>query len=236
MSEIRDHRKRLRDRFKKSSLENFHNYEVLELLLTFSLQKKDVKPVAKALLSRFKGLRGVFDATIEELSEVPGIGENASILIGLIKGVTTEYLKERVIGSDVIRCSNDVIRYLRLSLSCEKVERFIAIYLNSRNEAMAVETLHVGAVNTTVVYPRKAIELAFRHGARSVIFIHNHPGGDATPSAVDRNLIRVLDRAAIAVDLLVHDHMIVGRDKHFSARENGWVFGSPAYIPHAAET
>lgn len=235
MSEMREHRKRLRDRFKKSSLENFHNYEVLELLLTYSLQKKDTKPIARALLTRFKSLRGVFDATIEELREVEGVGEGASVLIGLIKGVTTEYLKERVIGSDIVRCPNDVIKYLRLSLSCEKVERFLAIYLNSRNEAIAVETLHVGTVNATVVYPRKAIELAFRHGARSVIFIHNHPSGDAAPSNVDRNLIRVLDRAALAVDLLVHDHMIVGRDKHFSARENGWVFGAPAYIPHAAE-
>ena len=235
MSNPREHKKRLVERLKKSSLESFHDYEVLELLLTYSLKQKDVKPVAKSLLERFKGLRGVFDAGVEDLREVTGVGENAAVLIGLVKGAAEQYLKERVIGGDVIRNPDDVVRYLRLTLSNSRVEQFIAIYMNARNEAIAVETLHVGTVNATVVYPRKAIELAFKHGARSVIFVHNHPSGNTAPSEPDRHLIMVLDRAAIAVDMLVHDHMIIGKDKFFSARENGWVFGTHAFIRHAAD-
>ena len=235
MSDPKEHKKRFVDRLKKSSLESFHDYEVLELLLTYSLRKKDVRPVAKSLLARFKGLRGVFDAGAEDLREVEGVGENTAVLIGLVKGAAEQYLKERFIGGDVIRNPDDVVKYLKLTLSGSRVERFVAIYLNAKNEAIAVETLHVGTVNATVVYPRKAIELAFKHGARSVIFVHNHPSGNTTPSDPDRHLMMVLDRAAIAVDMIVHDHVIIGRDRFFSARESGWVFGTHAFIRHAAD-
>ncbi len=235
MSNPKEHKKRFVDRLKKSSLESFYDYEVLELLLTYSMRKKDVRPVAKSLLARFKGLRGVFDAGAEDLRGVEGVGESTAVLIGLVKGAAEQYLKERFIGGDVIRNPDDVVKYLKLTLSGSRVERFLAIYLNARNEAIAVETLHVGTVNATVVYPRKVIELAFKHGARSVIFVHNHPSGNTTPSDPDRHLMMVLDRAAIAVDMIVHDHMIIGRDRFFSARESGWVFGTHAFIRHAAD-
>jgi DNA repair protein RadC len=117
----------------------------------------------------------------------------------------------------------EALDYLNMTLSGERVEKFMAIYMNSKNEVLAVEVLHEGTINQTVVYPRKAIEKAFRHNAHSVIFVHNHPSGDASPSGLDRELAGVLERAAEAVDLVVHDHLIIGRDKHFSARENGWI-------------
>ena len=159
-----------------------------------------------------------------------GITENTAVLLKLMKDMAGEYLKERMKGKDVIACPEDVLDYLNLTLSGEKVEKFMAIYLNPKNEILGVEILHEGTINQTVVYPRKAIELAFRHNASSVIFVHNHPSGDATPSNVDRQLAKVLDRAALAVDLLVHDHLIVGRDSHFSARESGWFAGYPTHF------
>lgn len=223
-----EHRRSLKARFRKGSLEGFHDYEILELLLLYAVPKKDVKHLAKSMLKRFRGIRGVFDASAEELKTVEGMGENAAVLIKLVKDMTGVYLKERMMGSDVMRCTKDVLDYLNLTLSGERVEKFLAIYLNARNEVLAVETLHEGTINQTAVYPRKAIEKAFKHNARSVIFVHNHPSGDATPSNVDRQLTRVLDRAALAVDLLVHDHLIIGKSKHFSARENGWIIGYPA--------
>lgn len=225
-----EHRKSLKERFKKGSLEGFNNYEILELLLTYAVPKRDVKPLAKSMLKRFRGIRGVFDASAEELKTVEGMGDNAAVLIKLVKEITGVYLKERMMGSDVMRCTKDVLDYLNMTLSGERVEKFLAIYLNARNEVLSVETLHEGTINQTAVYPRKAIEKAFKHNARSVIFVHNHPSGDATPSNVDRQLTRVLDRAALAVDLLVHDHLIIGKNKHFSARENGWIIGYPGAV------
>ncbi|MBI1910772.1 MAG: DNA repair protein RadC [Deltaproteobacteria bacterium] len=223
----RDHKKRLKERFKRNVFTDFHNHEILELILTYAVPKKDVKLLANALVKRFKGLRGVFDATQEELKSVDGIGQNAALLIQLIKNVAGEYLKETMMGKDVIRNPKEVLDYLKLKLSGERVEKFLAIYLNSKNEVLAIEILHEGTINQTVVYPRKVIELAFRHNARSIIFVHNHPSGDATPSALDKNLTMILDRAALAVDIIVHDHLIIGKNVYFSARENGWIIGCP---------
>src|SRR3990170_3062151 len=176
------HMERLRERFKKAGLAGFHDYEVLELILTYAIPRRDVKPLAKTLIERFKGLRGVLDASFEELYSVNGIGENAALLLKFMKEVSGEYLKERVMKKDVIRSPEDVLNYLNLTLSGEKVEKFLAIYLNSKNEILSVETLHEGTIDQTVVYPRKVIENAFRHNARSIIFVHNHPSGDPTPS------------------------------------------------------
>jgi DNA repair protein RadC len=219
----RGHRRRLRERFKGSSLGGFHDYEVIELLLTYAIPRRDVKPLSKRLIKRFNGLRGVFDASLEEISSVEGVGENAAVLLRLIKETAGEYLKERVISKEVVRSSKDVVDYLSLTLSGERVEKFLALYLNSKNEILGVETLHEGSIDRTHVYPRKAIERAFKHNARSIIFVHNHPSGDPTPSAVDRKLTRDLEAAAAALDIIVHDHIIIGRDAHFSGREKGWL-------------
>lgn len=220
-----DYRKRLKERFKTGSLEDFRSDEVIELLLTYAVPKGDVKPLARQLLRRFNGVRGVFDASMEDLKAVDGIGENAALFIKLVKDVCGVYLKERMMGKDIIRCPNEAIEYLNLTLSGEPIEKFLAIYLNSRNEVIAVETLHEGTINQTAVYPRKAIERAFKYRACAVIFVHNHPSGDVNPSNVDLQLAKVLDRAALAVDLVVHDHLIIGKNRHFSAREHGWIIG-----------
>jgi DNA repair protein RadC len=177
------------------------------------------------LIERFNGLRGVFDATLEELSSVRGVGPHAAVLLRLIKEASGEYLKERMLKKDVIRSPKDVADYLNLTLSGEKVEKFLALYLNSKNEILGVETLHEGALDRTFVYPRKAIENAFKHNARSIIFVHNHPSGDPTPSDIDRKLTKDLEAAASALDIIVHDHIIVGKNTHFSSREKGWLKG-----------
>lgn len=219
----REHRERLKERFRKGSFEGFYCHEVLELILTYALPRQDVRPIAKRLLNQFHGLRGVFDATQEELTGVNGVGESAALFIKLFKETAGAYLRERMLGKDVIKNPKDVLDYLNLTLSGERVEKFLAIYLNSKNEILAIEILHEGTINQTVVYPRKAIEKAFQHNAHSMIFVHNHPSGDATPSSIDRQLTAVLSKAANAVDMVVHDHLIIGRNKHFSARENGWI-------------
>ncbi|HAO92620.1 MAG: hypothetical protein A2X99_04245 [Deltaproteobacteria bacterium GWB2_55_19] len=223
----KERKKRLKERFKAGSLDSFHNLEILELLLAYAVPGKDIKALAAALIQRFKSFRAVFDASQEDLRTVPGMGESAALLIRLVKDMAGVYLRERLSGKDLIRNPKDVLDYLNLTLSGERVEKFLAIYLNSRNELLAIETLHEGTINQTVVYPRKAIEKAFKHNAKAVIFVHNHPSGDSTPSGVDRQLTKTLDRAALAVDIIVHDHIIIGKSNHFSARENGWIIGGP---------
>lgn len=234
-SSSKDHKKRLRHRFREGGIEGFDDVEVLELLLSFVRRGADVRVPAKALIERFGGLKRVLEADPEDLKTVPGIGGNAALLLSSIRRIASAYRKEKTGDKEVIRSPRDVVEYLGFSLPAEGGERFLAIYLNSRNEVLATEVLHEGAVDPAVVYPRKAVEKAFKHAARSVIFVHYLPGADSAPSRLDRQLVRVLDRAALAVDLIVHDHLIVKAGSHFSARENGWAPGHPLSFPKAAE-
>lgn len=211
----------LKERFKKGGLEGFSSAEALELVLGYASRKGDAPGNAKALLKRFKGLRGVLDASVEDLAGTLAPDGGEALFIRLVKEAAGEYLKARMMGKDVLRNPREMLDYLDLTLSGERVEKFLAIYLNASNEVIAVETLHEGTINQTVVYPRKAIEKAFAHKAHSVIFAHNHPSGDCSPSALDRELTSVLERASRAVDLTVHDHIVIGRKRHFSSRENG---------------
>lgn len=199
--------------------------EMLERLLSYAVKEKDLANVSSGLMKKFKGLRGVLDASHEELKDSGWVGENGAVFLKFVKEAAGVYLKERMMGADALRNMKCVFDYLSLTLSGERIEKFLAIYLNSKNEVLSVDVLHEGTINQTVVYPRKAIERAFRHKACGVIFVHNHPSGDSTPSAMDRQLARTLDSAAAAVDLSVIDHIVIGKNRHFSARENGWMAG-----------
>lgn len=234
-SSSRDDKKRLRHRFREGGIEGFDDVEILELLLSFVRRGADVREPARALIERFGGLKGALEADPADLRTVPGVGGNAALMLSSVRRIASAYRKEKTGEKEVIRSPKDVLDYLNFSLPAEGGERFLAIYLNPRNEVIATEVLHEGAVDPTVVYPRKAIEKAFKHGARSVVFVHYLPGGDPAAPQLDRQLVRVLDRAALAVDLIVHDHLIIKAGGHFSARENGWAPGHPLSFPKAAE-
>lgn len=199
--------------------------EVLERLLSYAVREKELKDVSSGLMKRFKGLRGVLDASQDELKGSGLVGDSGAVFLKFVKEAAAVYLKERMMGVDVAVDRKAVLDYLNLTLSGERIEKFLAIYLGSRKEVLSVDVLHEGTINQTVVYPRKAIEMAFRRQASGVIFVHNHPSGDPTPSAMDRQLARTLESAAAAVDLEVVDHIVIGKNRHFSARENGWMSG-----------
>ena len=226
------HRKRLRERFKKAGLVGFHDYEFIELLLTYAIPQKDVKPIAKELIKHFNGIKGVFDASIEELTSITGIGERAAILIRLLKEGATSYLKTRIQGKDVLSSPQDVFAFCHHAISGERNEKFMVIYLSTKNEVIELETLEEGTINQTAVYPRKIIEGALKHNASALIFVHNHPSGDPTPSKTDRQLTEDLKKAVSTIDITVHDHIIIGRNTHFSGRENGWL---PKNIPSSSQ-
>jgi len=200
--------------------------ETLERLLSYTVREKDLPVVSSSLLKRFKGLRGVLDASHEELRSTGALGEKGAAFLKLAKEAAGVYLRERMMGADALRDKKAVLDYLNLTLSGERIEKFLAIYLGPENEVLSVDVLHEGTINQTVVYPRKAIERAFRHRACGVIFVHNHPSGDPTPSGVDRQLARTLESAAAAVDIFVADHLIIGKNRHFSGAESGWLSGA----------
>jgi len=217
------HRRRLRERFKKNGLKGLQDYEFIELLLTYAIPRRDVKPVAKALLERLDGIRGIFDASYDDLIACRGIGDRTAVLIKLLKEGSTLYLKTRLENKEVLGSPQDVLNFCHHALSGEKNEQFMVIYLTAKNELIDTEILEQGTVNQTAVYPRKVMESALRKSASALIFVHNHPSGDPSPSQADRRLTDALEKAALTIDIAVHDHIIIGKNKHFSGRENGWL-------------
>ena len=215
-----EHRKRLRARFQKSGVDGLHDYELLELLLTYSRVRVDVKPVAKELMKRFGGLAGVMDASQSELEVTPGMGPASATLIRVVKEMFGAYLGQRMRKRDILSSPAAVVDFARVKLAGLPHEAFMVVYLNVKNEVIDHEVLHEGTVDRAIVYPRRVVESALARHAASMILIHNHPSGHPEPSQDDKRLTRSIVEAARTLELRIVDHIIVGREGHFSFMEN----------------
>ncbi len=215
-----EHRKRLRERFRKSGAEGMHDYEILELLLTYAVPRKDVKPRAKELVRRFGSLPGVLDATQKELEEVAEIGPISSTLIRLIKETCSVYLAEKAKDTDALSSPGAVLDFARMKLAGLPHEAFMIIFLNTKNKVLDYKVLHEGTIDRAVIYPRRMVEEALGRHASGIILVHNHPSGDTGPSAEDKQLTRSLIEAARTIDLRVLDHIIIGKEGYCSFSES----------------
>lgn len=217
------HRKRLREKFNKSGLKGFHDYEIIELLLTLGSPRKDCKPQAKEAIRRFKTLRGVLEAPPQELQKIDGIGPHNAFGIKLVQEVAREFLKERILDKPICKSSKEVFDYLYYSMRDLKKEKFKVLFLNSQNQVIEVEDLFEGTLAASSVYPREIIESALKSNAASLIFAHNHPSGNPEPSGSDKEITRDLVFAGSIMQIKVLDHIIVGENKYFSFADEGLI-------------
>lgn len=217
------HRQRLRERFLKSGLDGFHDYEVIELLLALATPRKDCKDAAKAALKRFRSLQGVLEAPPEELCEVPGIGPKNLVALKLIHAAADRYLARKITRKDPLNNSRQLFDYLYHNLGGRSREHFKVIYLDARNRVLTEETLFKGTLTASSVYPREVIKAALQHQAAALIFAHNHPSGDPSPSTDDLTLTRQLILSCRAVGITVHEHIVVGDGRYFSFADEGIV-------------
>ncbi len=217
------HRKRLRERFLSSGLSGFHDYEVIELLLTLATPVKDCKESAKAALKRFKTLQGVFEASKKELCEVPGVGPKNLFGIKLIQAVADRYLEKKLIHKDPVNNSKDLFKYLYFNMGDRKQECFKVLYLDAKNRITAIETLSTGTLTTSAVYPREVVQAALNNHAAAIILSHNHPSGDPKPSGEDISLTQQLIFACRIMGIIVHEHLIIGDNKYFSFADHGHI-------------
>jgi DNA repair protein RadC len=217
------HRQRLRERFLASGLDGFHDYEVIELLLTLAMPRKDCKDAAKESLLRFKTLQGVLEAAPRELCRVNGIGPKNFFGIKLIKAVADRYLKKKLIHKDAINDSKALFDYLYHSIGDKNREFFKVIFLDSKNQVIAADTLSDGTLTASSVYPREVIQTALSHDAAALIFAHNHPSGDPKPSSEDVAITRQLVFACKVMGLVAHEHIIIGDNRYFSFADQGYI-------------
>jgi len=215
------HRRRLREKFLANGLGGFHDYEVLELLLTLGTPRRDCKPMAKAALERFGSLAAVLEATPRELCEVQGIGPKNLFGIKLIPAVCERYLERRLRSGTVLHHSRALYDYLEQSMCNKKREQFKVLFLDAKNRVLGIETLFEGTLTASSVYPREVVRAALDHHAAALIFAHNHPSGDPQPSPEDTALTHRLVAACRLMDLTVHEHIIIGNGRYFSYADSG---------------
>jgi DNA repair protein RadC len=217
------HRKRLWEKFLKSGLAGFHDYEIIELLLTLGAPRKDCKQPAKEILKRFKTLRGALSASPEELQQVKGVGPHSAFGIKLVREVAREFLKQKIVDRPVYKSSQEIFDYLYHSMRDLKKEVFRVIYLNTQNQIIDSADLSEGTVDSSSISPRQVMENAIRQNASSLIFVHNHPSGDPEPSRHDKEVTRGLVFAGNIMQIKVLDHIIIGGNRYFSFAAEGLI-------------
>lgn len=210
------HRKRLRDRFLTRGGDNLQKYEKLELLLTYAIPRRDVKPIAKALLNKFDTFQNLMNASVEEISSVAGISENSAALILLVKELCATYLEEKLPERPLFEMTSEVVNFARMKIGGMSKETYMVIFLNSRNQMINYQCFPHGTIDHTTVYTRELIELTLKNRAASVIMLHNHPSGLCIPSAEDLKTTMTVSRALASINVKLHDHIIVSADSYHS--------------------
>jgi DNA repair protein RadC len=220
---LQGHRKRLREKFIKSGLSGFHDYEIVELLLTLGSPRRDCKRQAKEAVVKFKTLRGVLEASVEELQQIKGIGPHNAFGIKLVQEVARKYLKEKIVDRPVYKSSQEIFDYLYHSMRDLKKEVFKVLYLNSKNQIIDTEDLFEGTISSSAISPREVMESAIKQHAASLIFVHNHPSGNPEPSPNDKQITRDLVFAAAIMQVKVLDHVVIGDNRYFSFAGEGLI-------------
>lgn len=232
------HRERLRRRFLEAGERSLADYELLELLLFFSVYRRDTKPIAKDMLARFGSLGGVLAADPARYRECFGLDPErvadperrqirdddllfTRVLLKAVHAVMKRVLAEEVRGRPVISSWSQLMAYLEVAMAYEPTEHFRILFLDRKNVLIADEVQSRGTVDHTPLYPREVVKRALELGASAIIMVHNHPSGDPTPSEADVAMTRQVEEALRAVGITVHDHVVVGKKRHASFRTLG---------------
>jgi len=217
------HRKRLRRRFLEGGSEALPDYELLELILFASNTRGDVKPLAKTLIERFGGFQRVLSAPPRKLAEIKGLKETGIVAIKAAQAAALRLARAEAMEQPVMSSWQKVLDYCRASMAYEENEAFRLLFLDRRNQLIADEEQQRGTIDHTPVYPREVVRRALELGAASIIMVHNHPSGDATPSSSDIDMTQAVKDAAEGLGISLHDHIIICRGDHSSMKGLGLI-------------
>ena len=224
------HRERIKEKFLKNGIDGFAEYEILELLLTYCIPRKDTKPIAKDLLNKFKTLDNVFKADFDKLSVIDGLGNNSIAFLKLIGDLPSiiykdELKNKKLIDRETLKISNKdiLLNYLRNKIGYEEKEKFYVIYLSSSNEVIEFEENSVGTLDRSSVYPREIYKKVINLNAKSIILAHNHPSDNITPSKSDIELTNEIAKGLKNFGALLIEHIIITKNSYFSFLEEGLI-------------
>jgi len=212
------HRQRLKERFVEHGAEHLPDYELLELFLFRSVPRRDVKKMAKDLVARFGSFAEVVAAPIELLTEIDGVGDSVAGDLKLIEAAVQRVTKRRIKPRASLGSWTEVIDYCRASMAFADREEFRCLFLDKKNGLIADEVQGKGTIDHTPVYPREVVRRALELSATAIVLVHNHPSGDPSPSAADVKMTLELISIAKSLGIIIHDHIIVGRQGHASLK------------------
>ena len=216
------HRQRLKERFLRSKGADMADYEALELLLTYAIPRRDVKPLAKSLIKKFGSFAGVITAPIERLYEVSGIKENSATLIKFVEFASQKLSWQNLAFEDAafISSTDSLIEFCRCTMGYSEVEVLRLIYVDAKLKVIETEVLQKGSVSSVNINPRDIVANALKKNASGVIMVHNHPTGDPRPSNNDVEATKRVKSACDAVGIALHEHLIITPSDFYSFAEN----------------
>jgi DNA repair protein RadC len=214
------HRKRLKERFLNSHPSSVSDYELIELLLFQVVPRRDVKPLAKNLLSTFGSINQLINADKDKILSVEEVKEPAYLQFKLLKELLNRIFYEAIQKKNIISSWSALLDYLKFNMGCLKIEQFRVLFLNKKNILLADEIMAVGTIDQTPVYPREIVKRALFHEAGAIILVHNHPSGNSKPSKSDIDLTAQIVNACKIVNVTVHDHVIIGSGNYYSFKSN----------------
>ena len=220
-SYIKDHRRRLRERFMDGGASAVPDYELLELVLFRAIPRKDVKPLARRMLDTFGDFNRVVTAPTERLKGVEGVGDAVIIELRIVEAAAQRLARSRVMQRPVVSSWQALIDYCHTAMAHAETEQFRVLYLDRKNVLIADEEQARGTVDHVPVYPREIAKRALELNASAFILVHNHPSGDPTPSEADISMTYAIRDAAQVRGLVLHDHLIVGKARELSFRSEG---------------
>ncbi len=210
------HRERLRGRLRDAGADALADYELLELVLFRAMPRRDVKPLAKALIARFGSFAEVVAAPPARLAEISGLGASAITELKIVQAAASRFARGVVKQRKVLSSWSSVLDYCRTTMAFADKEQLRVLFLDKRNQLIADEVQQVGTVDHTPVYPREVVKRALELSATAIIIAHNHPSGDPTPSRADIQMTQAIVEIAKPLGISVHDHIIVGKEGYAS--------------------
>tara|TARA_R100000322_G_scaffold94439_5_gene58960 strand:+ start:3583 stop:4335 length:753 start_codon:yes stop_codon:yes gene_type:complete len=222
-SYIKDHRARLRERFMSGGSRALPDYEMLELVLFRAIPRQDVKPLARRLLDRFGDFNGVLSASPARLKELHGVGDAVIQELKIVEAAAHRLSRARVMGRQVVSSWQQLLDYCHTTMSHRETEQFRILYLDRKNTLIADEAVAEGTIGHVPVYPREVVKRALELGASALILVHNHPSGDPTPSQDDIQMTERVRSAAEALEISLHDHIVIGKSREVSFRSDGYL-------------
>ena len=220
-SYMRDHRKRLRERFLNGGPDAVPDYELLELVLFRAIPRKDVKPLARKLIDHFGDFNRVLSAPLSQLLQINGVGDAVALELKIIEAASHRLSRAKIMRRHVISNWDALLNYCHTIMAHRDTEQFRVLYLDTKNTLIADEAQGSGTIDHVPVYPREVVKRALDLNAAALILVHNHPSGDPTPSDADITMTDQIVKAANALNITLHDHLIIGKSTGLSFRSQG---------------